>query len=226
MPGIKKGPRHLATAPGIHTVAGRLRQERTRRCSSVLRSGPFGMGTGRAQIGSVGTFHQATAVAAAPHDGGFTREHAAFLDVLGEREETLFVVLLRNGDVAHHTGDFGKTFRVGDIRKRGIHFSIFMMFTGSGGVQVGFRARDDAGREGGSDFHVAAFKELEQALGVFFFLKRGFSEDVGDLHKAVFFGRTGKIIIAVAGLRFTGKGGEDIPFSLRTSKISYNLSFW
>ena len=72
---------------------------------------------------------------------GFTHEHAAFLDVLGEREETLFVVLLRNGDVAHHTGDFGKTFRVGDIRKRGIHFSIFMMFTGSGGVQVGFRAR-------------------------------------------------------------------------------------
>lgn len=53
--------------------------------------------------------------------------------------------------------------------------------------------------EGGSDFHVAAFKELEQALGVFFFLKRGFSEDVGDLHKAVFFGRTGKIIIAGCG---------------------------
>ena len=41
LPGIKKGPRHLATAPGIHTVAGRLRQERTRRCSSVLRSGPW-----------------------------------------------------------------------------------------------------------------------------------------------------------------------------------------
>lgn len=40
-PGIKKGPRHIATAPGIHTVAGRLRQERTRRCSSVLRSGPW-----------------------------------------------------------------------------------------------------------------------------------------------------------------------------------------
>ena len=40
-PVYKKGPRHLATAPGIHTVAGRLRQERTRRCSSVLRSGPW-----------------------------------------------------------------------------------------------------------------------------------------------------------------------------------------
>ena len=178
-----------------------------------------GVRTGGAQGRGVRTGHETAAVAAAPHDGGFAHEHAAFLDVLGEREETLFVVLLRNGDVAHHAGDFGKPFRVGDIRKRGIHFSIFVMFTGSGGVQVGFRARDDAGREGGGDFHVAAFKELEQALGVFFFLKRGFGEDVGDLHKAVFFGRTGKIIIAVAGLRFTGKGGEDIPFSLDRKSV-------
>lgn len=105
-----------------------------------------GVRTGGAQGRGVRTGHQTAAVAAAPHDGGFAHEHAAFLDVLGEREETLFVVLLRNGDIAHHAGDFGKTFRVGDIRKRGIHFSIFVMFTGSGGVQVGFRARDDAGR--------------------------------------------------------------------------------
>ena len=60
----------------------------------------------------------------------------------------------------------------------------------------------------------------EQALGVFFFLKRGFGEDVGDLQSRLF-SRTGKIIIAVAGLRFTGKGGEDIPFqSAYPSKIS------
>ena len=76
-----------------------------------------GVRTGGAQGRGMRTGHQTAAVAAAPHDGGFTHEHAAFLDVLGEREETLFVVLLRNGDVAHHTGDFGKTFRVGDIRK-------------------------------------------------------------------------------------------------------------
>ena len=35
------GRRVYPRAPGIHTVAGRLRQERTRRCSSVLRSGPW-----------------------------------------------------------------------------------------------------------------------------------------------------------------------------------------
>lgn len=93
------------------------------------------------------------------HTTGVSRTNTRpSLMILGEREETLFVVLLRNGDIAHHAGDFGKTFRVGDIRKRGIHFSIFVMFTGSGGVQVGFRARDDAGREGGGDFHVAAFQ--------------------------------------------------------------------
>ena len=123
-----------------------------------------GVRTGGAQGRGVRTGHETAAVAAAPHDGGFAHEHAAFLDVLGEREETLFVVLLRNGDVAHHAGDFGKTFRVGDIRKRGIHFSIFVMFTGSGGVQVGFRARDDAGRKGGGDFHVLILFLSQQAI--------------------------------------------------------------
>ena len=99
-----------------------------------------------------------------------------------------------------------------------------MMFTGSGGVQVGVRARDDAGREGGSDFHVAAFKELEQALGEFLFLQGGFLEDVADQDVAIALGFGSKEVVTVAGLRFTGKGGEDIPFSLRAHQRFHTIS--
>jgi len=101
---------------------------------------------------------------------------------------------------------------------------VLVVFATGGCDKVGLAVSDDPGRIRRRDFHISTFKELEQALGVFFFLKRGFGEDVGDLHKAVFFGRTGKIIIAVAGLRFTGKGGEDIPFSLRTLQRFHTIS--
>ena len=73
---------------------------------------------------------------------------------------------------------------------------------------------DDPGREGPDDLHLAAFQKLEQALGVFLFLAGGFGEDVRDLDEAVLLGAGAEIVVAVAGLRFTGEGGEDVAFGL------------
>jgi len=42
----------------------------------------------------------------------------------------------------------------------------------------------------------------------------GFLENVGNLDEPLFFGLTGKIGVAVAGLGFSGKGGQDIFFGL------------
>ena len=61
---------------------------------------------------------------------------------------------------------------------------------------------------------IAAFKELEQTLGVLFFLKGGFHKNFLHQHKAVIFGPSGKVVVAVARLRFTSKGCKNIFFRL------------
>ena len=58
-----------------------------------------------------------------------------------------------------------------------------------------------------------------------FFLKGRFGEDVAHQNEAVFLGGPGKEVVAVTGLGFTGKGGEDILFGLRAFQRFHESSF-
>ena len=91
---------------------------------------------------------------------------------------------------------------------------MLIIFAMGGGQQVGFAAGDDASGIGCLNFYFAALKKLEQTFGVFPFLTSGFKKDLFHKHETVFFGHTGKEVIAVARLGFTGKSCKDVLFSL------------
>ena len=99
---------------------------------------------------------------------------------------------------------------------------MFVVLTAGGLDQVGLAARDDAGGIGGLNFHFAAFQELEQALGVFFFLQSRFRKDVAHEHVTVFLGLGGEVIITVTGLGLTGERGQNIFFGLGAFQRFHN----
>ena len=156
------------------------------------------------------------AVLAAPHAlfGGL--EHGVFFDGLGKGEEAAFVFHFGNGDIAHHSGDDGEAFGVGDIGIGGVHVGMFFELTVGGSLQVVESGTDHAGGEAGGDFHIATFKELEQALGVFLFLAGDFFESLGHFHIAVLLSLRSEEGVAVAGLGFAGKGLPQVLFGFGT----------
>ena len=81
-------------------------------------------------------------------------------------------------------------------------------------AQIGCAGADDACGIPGLDLYLAAFKKLEQTLGMFLFLQGCFLKNFLHQHIAVFFGLTGKKIIAVAGLGFAGKGRKNVLLGL------------
>ena len=83
---------------------------------------------------------------------------------------------------------------------------------------LGGRA-DNACRKRTLDLHLAALEILEESFGVFFFLICRFLKDGSDLDIAIVSGLTGKECIVVTGLRFTGKGKQQVSFSLRFLQI-------
>ena len=172
------------------------------------------MGAGRTEFRRFGGVHDAAAVAAAPFGGGFAHKDVAFLDFLGQLQEAALVEGFRHGDGAHDGGDFREAFLFRHLREGGIHFRVLVVFAGGGAHQIGIAVADDAGGEGGGDFRVATVQELEQALGMFLFLKGGFLKNGADKLVAVLLGAAGKEVVAVAGLGFAGKGGEQIDAGL------------
>jgi hypothetical protein len=124
------------------------------------------------------------------------------------------MVFFGDGDIAHHGRQFGETFFLGRIGETGIHVKGFLMFAGGGFHKVVNRIADYACGERALDFHQAAFKEAEKALGMGSFLLGGFLEDIMNQDKAVFFGLFRPDIITVAGLGLAGKCCQDIFFGL------------
>jgi hypothetical protein len=131
----------------------------------------LGMRTRGAHLGSVVTLHKTAAVQATPYRRLGAHEHAPFLDILGKRKKTLFMVGLGNGDLAHDGSNLRKTFFVSRSRKFRIHDGVLVVFATGGCDKVGLAVSDDPGRIRRRDFHISTFKELEQALGVFFSCK-------------------------------------------------------
>ena len=101
---------------------------------------------------------------------------------------------------------------------------MLVILAAGGGYQIGLAVRDDPGGIGRLNFHFAAFQELEETLGVFLFLQGGFLEDVADQNVAIAFGFGSKEVVTVAGLRFTGKSGQDVFLGLGTFQRFHMLS--
>ena len=59
---------------------------------------------------------------------------------------------------------------------------------------------------------------------MFLFLQGGFLEDIADQDVAIAFGFGSKEVVTVAGLRFTGKSGQDVFLGLGTFQRFHMLS--
>jgi len=71
--------------------------------------------------------------------------------------------------------------------------------------------------------HVAAFQELEQALGVFLFLAGGLLKDGGNLLVPLFPGLHGEEGVLVPSLALAHERGHDVLFRLRSLQTLHGV---
>ena len=103
------------------------------------------------------------------------------------------MVLFDSADTAELSGEFGEAFFLGVLSELVVHIGPFVVFTAGGSLQVFCSIAD-------------ALEFFEPNLGVSFFVRSRFFEDSGDLLETFFAGDTGKVVIFIASLGFTGKG--------------------
>ena len=164
------------------------------------------------------------AIAAAPdHIRPLTGENPAFLNIAGKIQIALFMPFFRHGDGAHHRGDFAEAFPGGDSGETRIHFRILVALSRRRGKKVAAGVGDNPGREGGTDLQLAPFQEFKKAFGVLLFLICRFGKNSLYLNETFVFRLGGEKGIPVAGLGFTGKGGEDVFFRLGTFQCCHLL---
>ena len=178
------------------------------------------MGARRTETGGFTAGVEITAVAALPHDGVCAVKNGFVFNVLQEFAVTLFVMTFGNADRVENFGDRRETFTSCDLCEAGIEPVVFIIFAIGGGGEIGGGVADDTGGKVGTDRDGATFKKFEKAFGVFFFLIGGFSEDRRDLHKTLPARLGGKIGVAVAGLRFSGKTLQQVLFVLKAELCS------
>jgi len=159
-------------------------------------------------------FANVTAIAATPPDFAVFFKNGAVFDISEKPAIAFFVLLFGDGNIAENFGDFRKAFLVGGFRERRIIDGPFAVFAVGGGFQIFRRGADNARRERSGDFNATAFEKFEKAFGVFFFLIRGFFENIGNLDEAVFFRLAREIVVAHARLRFSCKRMEQVLFGL------------
>ena len=133
------------------------------------------------------------AVAALPHFYFALGKHFCHFNVVQQGAVTLFVMLFNGSHQAEPGSQFGETLFLSRLGKAVIHIGPFVVFTAGGSLQVFCSIAD-------------ALEFFEPNLGVSFFVRSRFFEDSGDLLETFFAGDTGKVVIFIASLRFTGKG--------------------
>lgn len=164
------------------------------------------MSADRADLGSRLAHAEVAAFTALPHHDFTLGKDLLHFDVLQKLQEALFVSLLDGADGAELSGELCKAFLFGSLGKAFVHVRPFIVFTGSGCLEVLGRVAD-------------AVEVLEPDLGMLALVVCGLFEDLGDLLKTFLAGNAGKVGILVAGLGFAGKSGPEVLFGLRTGKF-------
>ena len=169
--------------------------------------------TSRTLLGRFLATMDVSAFAALPGDFVFAAEHLFAFDVHHQSLVALFVGLFGNDDATIHFGNLGESLLLGRGGKGGIEFESFFVLTGGGFLQVFQRVSDDSCGIGSGDADHATLQVFKHALGVHTFLLRRFQEDGGYLFVSVLYGLFGEKGVAVACLRFAGKGGQQVLLS-------------
>ena len=159
---------------------------------------------------------QIAAIAAPPHDFLWSFEHKVVLDVLSQVEISFLMLFLGHRDGFEHGDDFRESFITRHLREPRIHGGPFVILTTGARLQILDGRFNHAGREGGRDFCLSTLEELEEPLGMFPFLIGRFLEDGLDLHVALLLRLGCEVGVAVAGLRFSGKSGQQVLLGLRS----------
>ncbi len=104
-------------------------------------------------------------------------------------------------------------FLIGHIGKTGVQCSPLHFLPGRRSLQLSQGAPGDTGGIPGRNRSFATFKELIEQFAVLQLVFGRLKEDASDLFIALLFGYAGGNGVAVPGLRFTGKGSQQILFS-------------
>ena len=155
---------------------------------------------------------QMPAVAALPHGLLALFKNALHLDIIQQGAVPFLVGLLNGGNGAEFAGQLGKALLLGLLGKGRIHISPLVILT-LGGVQqvLGGIAQ--------------LTQRLKPHLGVFLLVFGGLGKNFSDLLVAFLLGYTGEIGVFIAGLRFTGKGGQQVLFGLGAFQFHGSCSF-
>ena len=102
------------------------------------------------------------AIHATPGRGLVLFKDLSLLDVLGQCQVALFVLLFRNRDGRECSGNVLEPLFRSDLGKRGIQLCPLVVLASRGGQEVLNRAADHARRESGADFDLAALQKLEE----------------------------------------------------------------
>ena len=145
-----------------------------------------------ANLGSLRTNNDVSAVAANPDGITVAAEDESILDVLQQLAIALLVSLLDGSDSAELVGDLCEAFLLSFLSHVGVHVSPLVVLAVSGSLEVLACALE-----------IAAFKILEPQLSVLLLVLSGLLEDSSDLLVAILASFACEISILVASLALT-----------------------